>query len=219
MLKYACLVLDHDDTVVQSMKTMSYPFFCYILQKFRPGASMSEAAFIQDCHHIGFAELCRLRFAFTNEELACEHEQWMDYVRTHTPEPYPGIAQILQKYKQLGGILCVVSHSCAENILRDYAAHFSVMPDAVYGWELPEVQRKPNPYPLQDILQKYHLKAEDVLVIDDMKLGWKMAQPLGIQTAYAAWGDMGVPELDEEMTKLCDFRFDSTQELEKFLFD
>ena len=28
MLKYPCLVLDHDDTVVQSEATVNYPFFC-----------------------------------------------------------------------------------------------------------------------------------------------------------------------------------------------
>ena len=37
MLKYPCLVLDHDDTVVQSEATINYPFFCYILNRFRPG--------------------------------------------------------------------------------------------------------------------------------------------------------------------------------------
>ena len=41
MLKYKCLVLDHDDTVVQTMKTLSYPFFCLELEQFRPGATMS----------------------------------------------------------------------------------------------------------------------------------------------------------------------------------
>ena len=35
MLKYPCLVLDHDDTVVQSERTIGYPFFCYILDQYR----------------------------------------------------------------------------------------------------------------------------------------------------------------------------------------
>ena len=39
MLKYPCLVLDHDDTVVQSMKTLSYPFWCMELELFRPGVT------------------------------------------------------------------------------------------------------------------------------------------------------------------------------------
>lgn len=218
MLKYPCLVLDHDDTVVQSMKTLSYPFFCYILQQFRPGCTMTQESFIQDCHELGFADLCRLRFNFTDAELHNEHNQWMNYIRSHTPAPYPGIDRILTRQKEAGGILCVVSHSSRENILRDYSAHFSVTPDAIYGWELPEEQRKPNPYPLQNIMERYGFSPEELLVVDDMKLSWKMAQPFGIKTAYAAWGEMGVPELEKEMTGLCDFRFDSTKDLEKFLF-
>ena len=50
MLKYKCLVLDHDDTVVQSMKTLSYPFFCIELEQFRPGAFMSMEDYILECH-------------------------------------------------------------------------------------------------------------------------------------------------------------------------
>jgi phosphoglycolate phosphatase/pyrophosphatase PpaX len=37
MLKYKCLVLDHDDTVVQSEATVNYPCFLLALEKFRPG--------------------------------------------------------------------------------------------------------------------------------------------------------------------------------------
>ena len=41
MLKYKCLVLDHDDTVVQSEATINYPFFCQVLDRFRPGATIT----------------------------------------------------------------------------------------------------------------------------------------------------------------------------------
>ena len=219
MLKYPCLILDHDDTVVQSMKTMSYPFFCYILKSFRPGTSITQEAFIHGCHELGFADLCRKRFGFTEAELHEEHRQWITYVRTHTPDPYPGIDRILTRHKAEGGILCVVSHSGEENILRDYRAHFSMIPDAIYGWDLPEDLRKPSPYSLEDIMQRFHFKPEDLLVVDDMKLSWKMAQPLGVKTAYAAWGDMGVDEVDKEMRQLCDYTFASVQKLEEFLFN
>ena len=37
MLKYPCLVLDHDDTVVQSEATVNYPFFVEFLREYRPG--------------------------------------------------------------------------------------------------------------------------------------------------------------------------------------
>ena len=218
MLKYPCLVLDHDDTVVQSMKTLSYPFFLYVLEVFRPGQSMSFSDYVRDCHHFGFADLCRLRFGFTEEELSKEHTMWMEYVLQNTPAPYPDICDILTKYKEAGGLICVVSHSSKENILRDYRAHFNFLPDAIYGWELPEAQRKPSTYPLQDIMNRFHLSEEQILVVDDMKLACKMAAPLGISVAYAGWNGLEVPEVDAEMNRLCDFSFYTTQEFEEFLF-
>ncbi len=219
MLKFPCLVLDHDDTVVQSMKTMSYPFFLYGLTIFRPGKSMSFHDYVEDCHHYGFAELCRVRFGFTDEELAREHKMWMDYVLCHTPDPYPGIDRILRRQKAEDGLICVVSHSAKDNILRDYDAHFGFRPDMVYGWDLPEDQRKPSPYPLQDIMKRYGLSPDELLVVDDMKLSCKMAAPLGVKVAYAGWNGLGVDSIDEEMEALCDYAFSSVEELENFLFD
>lgn len=218
MLKYRCLVLDHDDTVVQSMKTLSYPFFLYVLQVLRAGQTMAFSDYVRDCHHYGFAELCRMRFGFTEDELAKEHEMWMGYVLSHTPDPYPGIKNILLRQKAEGGLICVVSHSSEKNILRDYDAHFGFRPDRIYGWELPENQRKPHPYPLLDIMKRYDLTPNELLVVDDMKLACNMALPLGVKVAYAGWNGMGIPEIDEEMISLCDYSFDATEKFEDFLF-
>ncbi len=218
MLKYPCLVLDHDDTVVQSMKTLSYPFFLYVLSVLRPGATTTLESFVSDCHHLGFADLCRMRYGFSEEELKQEHQMWMGHVLSNTPDPYPGIERIIQKQKQAGGLICVVSHSSKENIIRDYDAHFGIRPDAIYGWELPEEQRKPNPYPLLDIMEKFHLEPHQLLMVDDMKLGWKMAHPLGIKVAYSGWSGMGVDDISREMEALCDYTFSDIGKFEEFLF-
>jgi len=219
MLKYPCLVLDHDDTVVQSMKTLSYPFWCMELELFRPGVTQSLENYVLECHNRGFAGLCRDCFHFTDDELKKEHSMCMDYIMTHTPDPYPGIAEVIHRQKAEGGLICVVSHSHADNILRDYRTHFGVEPDDVYGWELPPHQRKPNPYPLLDIMKRYDLKSEEILVVDDMKLACQMAHPLGIKVAYSGWNGLGIPEIDTEMKSICAYSFDSTEKLYNFLFD
>lgn len=218
MLKYKCLVLDHDDTVVQSMKTLSYPFFLIELEQFRPGETISLEEYILECHRIGFAELCRQRFHFTDEEMKIEHRQWMDYILKNIPAPYPGIEKIIHKQREEGGLICVVSHSHADNISRDYQAHFGMQPDAIYGWELPPEKRKPNSWPLQDIMDRYSLKPEEMLVIDDMKLACLMAEPLGVKVCYAGWSGMGVQSLSDEMKALCALNFDTTEEMYRYLF-
>lgn len=218
MLKYPCLVLDHDDTVVQSEKTIGYPYFCYILDQFRPGEKISLEDYVLDCHNLGFAEMCRQRWQFTPRELVEEYHGWMDYVKTHIPDSFPGIGEVIRRQKEEGGLVCVVSHSSVENITRDYQVHFGIQPDAIYGWDYPEEQRKPNPFPLEDIMRKYALAPEQLLVVDDMKLAWRMANPLGVKIAFAAWGKLDFPELSQEMRCLCDFTFESASDLERFLF-
>ena len=218
MLKFPCLVLDHDDTVVQTEKTLGYPYFCYILNEFRPGQTISFHDYVHDCHELGFADMCRKRWQFTEQEQKEEYLGWMEYVMTHIPEVFPGIGDVIRRQKEAGGLVCVVSHSSEQNISRDYAHHFGITPDAIYGWDLPEDQRKPNPYPLLDIMERYQLSPKDILVVDDMKLAWKMANPLGVPIAFAAWGKEEFPELSEEMRQLCDFSFQTPAELEEFLF-
>ena len=219
MLKYPCLILDHDDTVVQSETTINYPFFCYVLDQFRPGATITLEEYIQGCFHPGFAGMCRQRFQFTEQELVDEYKGWMDYVRTHIPPPYPGIGRIIHRQKEEGGMLFVVSHSSEENITRDYQIHFGILPDGIYGWDLPEHQRKPSPYPLEHIMQTYGFTPEQMLVVDDLKPAWQMANAVNVPIAFAAWSKTEVPEVADEMNHLCNYTFHTPTELEDFLFN
>ena len=219
MLKYPCLVLDHDDTVVQSETTINYPYFCYILDQFRPGMTITLEEYIEGCFHPGFAQMCREKYQFTEQELIDEYHGWMGYMRSHIPAPYPGMDRIIRRYKEAGGIVCVVSHSSAENITRDYMTHFGILPDDIYGWDLPEHQRKPNTYPLEQIMAKYNLNPDQLLVVDDLKPAWEMANKAGVCIAFAAWSKLGVPQILKEMTDLCDFTFETPEKLEEFLFN
>ena len=218
MLKYSCLVLDHDDTVVQSEATINYPFFCQILDQFRPGATITLQDYVQGCSDYGFVDMCRKRFQFTDAELETEYCGWKEYIRNHIPAPYDGIGELLSKYRQDGGIICVVSMSSSENILRDYKTHFGIVPDAVYGWDLSAEHRKPNPYAIYEIMEQFHLCKSDLLIVDDMKPAWEMARAAEVDIAFAGWGRIDYPKITQEMTKLCDYSFSSTKALTDFLF-
>lgn len=219
MLKYPCLILDHDDTVVQSEATINYPCFCISLARFRPGETITAAEYARGCYQPGFAEMCRQKYHFTEEELYQEYLDWKEYVRDHIPVPYPGIERIIQKHKAAGGKLFVVSHSSSENISRDYMAHFGILPDGIYGCDLPEEQCKPNPYPLEHIMQTYGFTKEQMLVVDDLKAAWQMCSAADVPIAFASWSKTDLPEITAEMSLLCDFTFNTTAELEEFLFN
>lgn len=218
MLKYPCLVLDHDETVVQSEKTIGFPCFCQTLSRLRPERSITLEAYVRGCHELGFVDMCRQWFDFTDAEMLEEYNDWMEYVKVHVPDPFPGIEKIIQIQKEQGGLVCVVSHSSSRNISRDYDVHFGLQPDAIYGCDYPKEQQKPSPYPLEDIMRRFNLRAEEILVVDDMKLACQMAQPVNVPVAFAGWGKTDFPEIASEMRLLCRYSFDTTGELYRFLF-
>lgn len=219
MLKYKCLVLDHDDTVVQTEKAIGYPYFRNYIERIRPGHTLSYEEYVRDCNDRIFADMCREKWNFTEEELQEEYTGWKAYALSHVPPIFPGIDRVIHRQKAEGGLVAVSSLSSRDNIRRDYEMNMGIQPDAVYDYDLPHDQRKPNPYALQDIMDKYGLKPEEILVVDDMKLAWMMAKPLGVPVAFAAWGKTEFPALCQEMRQICNFAFDSPEELEKFLFD
>lgn len=219
MLKYKCLVLDHDDTVVQSEATVNYPFFVEFLKDYRPGQTITLHEYISGCFNPGYIDMCKQRFQFTDEELLIEYKGWKEYIRSHIPAPYEGIERVIRRQIAEGGIVCVVSQSAQENISRDYTAHFGIQPDEIYGWDLEPEHRKPNPWALECIVAKYGLSPADILVVDDMKAAVSMARAASIHIAFAGWGRIDFPEIKTEMTALCDYAFDSTQALYQFLFE
>ena len=219
MLKYPCLVLDHDDTVVQSEATVNFPYFCEILHKLRPGTSITLNTYMEGCYNLGFPEMCRKLYSFSEQELELEHIGWKAYVSKHIPLAYPGIERIILQQKSLGGLICVVSNSGRKNIIRDYQHYFQTLPDEIFSWESPPLHRKPNPYPLFYIMEKYKLTPDQLLVIDDMKSAFYMCQAAHVALGFSAWSRKDFPMISSEMEKLCDYSFPTVSSLEHFLFE
>jgi phosphoglycolate phosphatase/pyrophosphatase PpaX len=218
MLKYPCLVLDHDDTVVKSEITVNYPCFLESLEKFRPGETMGYQEFVSWCFRYEFTEFLRIKYGFTDAELFEEYTMWQTYSKTRIPPAYDGIREIILEQKRRGGLVCVASLSSKENILRDYREHIGIEPDMIFSCNDPKDQRKPNPYPLQTIMKTYGLSPTEVLMVDDLKTGYEMASAAGVPIAFAAWSRLSNPDVMEQMEKLCDHSFHTTEDLRNFLF-
>lgn len=186
-MKYPCLVLDHDDTVVKSTDQIHYPAFIHTLEILRPGQTISKDAFKEACASPGFLPLCTDHFGFTKEELDFELADWLTFVKNKTPDAHEGFRELLTAYKQAGGTICVVSHSDASLILRDYAHHFGLRPDYVYA--LSFTPQKPDPAPLLDLMAKTGFSKKDLLVVDDLPPGKEMAQAAGVDFLFAGWSD------------------------------
>ena len=216
-MKYSCLVMDHDDTVVNSTATVHFPCFCEFLSIHFPDRHYDLDEYLRKNFDPGVLPFFQDEIGMNEDMLQEEYRFWNAYVQNHVPKAYPGMKEILWEQKRQGGLICVVSHSMTENILRDYRENGLPEPDLVFGWESPAEERKPNPYPLLTIEKKLSLKPEDMLMVDDLKPGYDMAQSVGVPFAAALWAN-DIPMIQNFMRKNCPLCFRRVEDLGNYLF-
>lgn len=216
-LKYRCLVLDHDDTVMDSTRLIHHPAFLVYLKEVRPGFTISLEDYFRMNFHPGFLEYCEQVLGLTPAELDHEMAVWKRYVATHVPRAFPGMKEIMDEQVRRGGSIAVVSHSLRENILRDYRMNGLPEPSMVFGWDLPREQRKPAPFALDRLMAAMDLAPEDMLMVDDLKPGYDMAQKRRVPFAAAGWA-YDVPEIKAFMRENSPLYFETTEGLYRYLF-
>lgn len=196
-MKYPCLILDHDDTVVQSSPDIHYPAFLETLSRVRPGMTPpSLAEFMDACSEPGFFPYCDNVLHYTPEDYAVEVEVWHRWVDTHIPRLYDGFYELLWDYTNAGGTICVVTHSESRYVLRDYAHHRLPTPALVFGAEQGKEHLKPSTWPLEEITRVLGFSAGDMLSVDDLMPGILMAKSCGAATAAAGWSHLSASVSD-----------------------
>jgi beta-phosphoglucomutase-like phosphatase (HAD superfamily) len=219
-LRYTCLVLDHDDTVVDSSATVHFPAYLETIKTIRPDVEPVDLDgwFLKNFDPGILAYLTK-ELGFTPEEMETEYRVWRSYSSTLKPGFYPGIIDLLTRYVDLGGKIAVVSHSESDIIERDYreTGGAAVTPDLVFGWEMDEGRRKPAPWPVLEVMRRLSIPPEEVLVIDDLKPAVLMARGAGVAVAGAGWGH-AIPVIVDYMKSNCDYYLKTVGEFEALLF-
>ena len=219
MIRYRCLLLDHDDTVFDSTRHIHYPAFLETLKQLRPqDPPLPFSQFLNWCHSLGFQRIIDEVYHFDKDELAVEYAIWKQYTHAHIPEPFAGMNALLTRFRQAGGLIVVVSHSESQEIRRDYRTHFGFEPDLVFGWELGIAKRKPNAFPVLETLRTFQLDPKACLMVDDMRMGLDMVAPFGIDFALAGWSH-GEPTILNDMKNASTYVLESVQALEAILFE
>lgn len=217
-MRYQCLVLDHDDTVVNSTASVNYPAFVQTLRTLRPDVHMTLDDFFSYSFEPGFGALCSDILHFSDSEMDFQYRTWLERARTHVPDTFPGMRELLQRYHAAGGHICVVSHSVPETILRDYRAHGLPTPELIYGWDDDPERRKPAPWPIYQIEHTLGLRPEQLVVIDDLKPGKDMADRAGVDFIAAGWTHT-VPHIIETMQRISPHYCRTVAELTALLLD
>lgn len=216
-MKYKCLILDHDDTVTMSTPNIHYPSFIEALKVLRPNTKLlTLEEFVYNCFSPGFSELCKDILNFNEEEQEYQYKVWTSYTKSKVPSFYPGFAELIKEFKSLGGIICVASHSESKQIERDYKINCGIIPDKIFGWDIEECKRKPNPFSIEETMRTFYLNNADILVVDDLKPGLDMAKACNVDFASAGWSHV-IPEIIEYMKDNSKYYLSSVAELKEIV--
>ena len=219
-MRYRCLVLDHDDTAVDSTREIHHPAHVRAMEMLRPEhRSVSvEEWFVKNCDP-GIMGYLVDELGMTEEELETSFRVWREATAGAVPHFYPGFLDALAAYRAQGGLIVVASHS-EEHVIR---AHYEaaangqrVMPELIFGWETGPERRKPDPFPVHETLRQLDLEPSDLLVVDDLKPGIEMAATAGVDAAAVAWShDLSV--IRDYLDRHCVARLDTVSEFAEFI--
>ena len=218
--RYPCLIIDHDDTAVDSTRRIHFPAHLRSMEVLRPGSPPIDIDtwFRKNCDP-GILPFLVDELRLTPDELEVENRIWREFTARETPHFYKGFLEALAAYTQRGGRVAVVSHSESHVILGHYraaAGTLGVEPDLVFGWELEPDKRKPNPFPVHEAVRCLGLEPRDVLVVDDLKPGIVMAQAAGVDAAAAGWAH-DISSIREFMRETCVAYFATVAEFAAFI--
>lgn len=219
-MRYKCLVIDHDDTVVNSTETIHYP--CFISFMKMQGRDMENEIPIEkylEYNCLGnIMEFYLNKVGLTQELLDEETLYWRYCVNNYVPKAYKGIKEILTRFRESDGKIYVASHSESRFILRDYKENDLPTPDGIFGYDAPSDLRKPSAKIIDSIITETGIPREEILVVDDLKHGFELAKNSGVTFAAAGWG-YNVPKVESLMRDVADYYLKSPSDLSHLLFD
>ena len=219
-LPYQCLILDHDDTAVNSTALIHYPSHVESMRQLRPqAAAIGLNGWFLKNFEPGIMNYLRDELGLSEEELQIEYKVWREFNTSRVPPFFPGFLDSLRAFRSRGGIITVVSHSEEDIILKAYRSaqgEGAILPDLVFGWDYDETRRKPSPWPVQRILAAFDLSPDQALIVDDLKPGVLMSRTSGVAIAGAGWAHR-IPEIHAYMRKNCDLFFNSVEQFGSFI--
>lgn len=217
-MKYKCLILDHDDTAVDSTPEIHHPAHIESMMTLRPDIKpLSIEEWQKKNFSPGIMEYFIHELGLSPEEIEVEIEIWRKHVKRDIPSFFPGFVDILKDFHKQGGIITVVSHSEKPYIQRDYdAAGIGDLVQMIFGWESDRSLCKPNPYPVEQILKEFNLDPSEALIVDDLKPAVDMSKASGVGMVAAGWSHQ-IKEIQDYMLENTLGLLNEVQDLRKFL--
>ncbi|MBS3987782.1 MAG: HAD family hydrolase [Erysipelothrix sp.] len=193
-LRKKCLILDHDDTIINSQESIHYPLFVEVLKQLRPNIKPIDfERFIELSNEHGFVKMCRLLYHYTPQEIQYEYEYWRQRSSTIQAPSFNGLKEVLTQFVDTGGKIIVYTMNAKQNVIDDYERLFNLTPDVIIAHDSFYKLKKPYRLSLLKALDDLKLNVTECVFIDDTPMLLELKDRLNMDFIAANWAKSAQP--------------------------
>ena len=214
-MKYKAVLFDMDGTVLDTLGDLAAAVNHTLREFSMPERSIAEvaAALGNGAAYLIAHTVPEGTSKELTEEVLAAYAPYYDAHCDILTGPYDGIVPLMQKLRDKGVKLAVISNKQDTAVKPLAEKYFPGLLEIAVG-ESAEVRRKPNPDAVLAALRHIGVEREDAIYVGDTEVDLQTARNAGMECASVDWGF----RTREQLVEIgAEHIFDTVQELEEYL--
>jgi HAD hydrolase, family IA, variant 1 len=210
-MKYKLAIFDMDGTILSTLDDLANGVDYALRENGLPARSKQETRAALG-RGVRFLIEQSVPDGLSDVEISKVEEDFLKYYKVHSMDntrPYDGIVELIKEVRASGIKTAVVSNKIDSAVKELCANFFEGAFDVAYG-ERPGIPRKPDPKPINAIIDEFGLSKNEVVYIGDSEVDLLTANNAKIDHIIVTWGfrdrefleQNGAKNLVESMDKL-----------------
>lgn len=210
-MKYKLAIFDMDGTILSTLDDLANGVDYALRENGLPARSKQETRAALG-RGVRFLIEQSVPDGLSDVEISKVEEDFLKYYKVHSMDntrPYDGIVELIKEVRESGIKTAVVSNKIDSAVKELCANFFEGAFDVAYG-ERPGIPRKPDPKPINAIIDEFRLSKNEVVYIGDSEVDLLTANNAKIDHIIVTWGfrdrefleQNGAKNLVESMDKL-----------------
>lgn len=188
-MKYKLAIFDMDGTILSTLDDLANGVDYALRENGLPARSKRETRAALG-RGVRFLIEQSVPDGLSDAEISKVEEDFLKYYKVHSMDntrPYDGIVELIKEVRESGIKTAVVSNKIDSAVKELCANFFEGAFDVAYG-ERPGIPRKPDPKPINAIIDEFGLSKNEVVYIGDSEVDLLTANNAKIDHIIVTWG-------------------------------
>ena len=188
-MKYKLAIFDMDGTILSTLDDLANGVDYALSENGLPAKSKQETRAALG-RGVRFLIEQSVPAGLSDAEISKVEEDFLKYYKVHSMDntrPYDGIVELIKEVRASGIKTAVVSNKIDSAVKELCANFFEGAFDVAYG-ERPGIPRKPDPKPINSIIDEFGLSKSEVVYIGDSEVDLLTANNAKINHIIVTWG-------------------------------